>query len=212
MSIKWFDNFKMDNTAEVIPADKWKILDEVSMNGNSTYDKNGLSVNGLDMSYSGTNIGSTYAVKHLPRAEDNRLIVGMNLSEYVAQLSTTKLPNPAQLPTNSANGVAYSPDGNYMSVAHVSAPFITNYKREGDVFTKLPNPAQLPTGAAYGVAYSPDGNYMSVGQFIAPFITNYKREGDVFTKLPNPAQLPTNNAYGVAYSPLLGRITYKYSK
>jgi len=42
-----------------------------------------------------------------------------------------------------------------MSVAHSTTPFISIYKRAGDVFTKLANPATLPTSIGYGVAYYP---------------------------------------------------------
>ena len=34
----------------------------------------------------------------------------------------------------------------YLSIPHDVSPFVTIYKRSGDVFTKLANPATLPTG------------------------------------------------------------------
>ena len=108
---------------------------------------------------------------------------------------------PDVLPTGTGLGTAFSLDGVYMSVAHDSSPFITIYKRNGDVFTKLTNPVTLPTNISYGTAFSPDGNYMSVAHTVAPFITIYKRNGDIFTKLTNPTILPTGTGLGTAFSP-----------
>ena len=101
-----------------------------------------------------------------------------------------KTDNPATLPASAGRSCAFSPDGVYLSVTHGTAPFITIYKRSGDVFTKLTNPSTLPTSTGYGCAFSPDGVYLSVGHDTTPFITIYKRSGDVFTKLTNPATLP----------------------
>ena len=61
-----------------------------------------------------------------------------------------KLPNPDILPTGTGYGTAFSPDGNYLSVAHNNSPYITIHKRDGDTFTKLSNPSKLPTNTGYG--------------------------------------------------------------
>ena len=111
------------------------------------------------------------------------------------------LPEPDVLPTGLGVGCAFSPDNNYLAVAHVAAPYITIYKRSGDTFTKLPNPAVLPTGNSEDCAFSPDNNYLAVAHIAAPYITIYKRSGDTFTKLPNLAVLPTGSGYGCAFSP-----------
>ena len=63
------------------------------------------------------------------------------------------------------NGTAWSPDGNYMSVAHTNSPYITIYKRDGDTFTKLANPDVLPTGIGWGTAWSPDGKLYECGAY-----------------------------------------------
>ena len=47
------------------------------------------------------------------------------------QLPLPKLSNPADLPTSNGYGVAFSPDGTYMSVAHDASPYITIYKPLG---------------------------------------------------------------------------------
>ncbi|HEY7805262.1 MAG TPA: hypothetical protein VIC30_12635, partial [Orrella sp.] len=85
--------------------------------------------------------------------------------------------NPAVLHAGNGLGVAFSTDGTYMAVAHVTTPFITIYKRSGDVFTKLANPAVLPAQHCNGVAFSTDGTYMAVAHTTTPFITIYVGQG-----------------------------------
>ena len=131
--------------------------------------------------------------------------ISKNDPVYLASISgwddSTKLANPTTLPTGTGYGVAFSPDGVYMAVAHYATPFITIYKRNEDVFTKLANPTILPSNVGYGVAFSPDGVYMAVAHYTTPFITIYKRNGEVFTKLANPTTLPTDTGHNVAFSP-----------
>ena len=44
--------------------------------------------------------------------------------------------------------------GTYLSIAHATSPYVTTYKRAGDVLTKLADPATLPTGTGYGASWS----------------------------------------------------------
>jgi hypothetical protein len=83
-----------------------------------------------------------------------------------------------------------------MSVVHSTSPFVTIYKRAGDVFTKLANPADLPASSGYGCAFSPDGTYMSVAHGTSPFVTIYKGvEGLSFIDILN---IPDVNIIGYA--------------
>jgi hypothetical protein len=75
----------------------------------------------------------------------------------------TKLSNPNTLPTGTGMSTSWSPDGQYLSVAHNNSPFITIYKRNGDTFTKLPDPITLPPSTANGTSWSPDGQYLGWG-------------------------------------------------
>ncbi len=114
----------------------------------------------------------------------------------------TKLPNPDVLPTGTGYSCSFSPDNNYLAVAHENSPFITIYKRNGDTFTKLSNPANRPTGyAGTDCSFSPDNNYLAVTHDSSPFITIYKRNGDTFTKLPDPDVPPAYIGYGCSFSP-----------
>ena len=75
-----------------------------------------------------------------------------------------------------------------MAVTHATTPFITIYKRAGDVFTKLANLTTLPTGTGIGVAFSSDDTYMAVAHDTTPFVTMYSR-----TAVPS-------SGFGVAFS------------
>ena len=114
---------------------------------------------------------------------------------------STKLANPATLPTGAGNRKpAWSPDNTYLAIPHTSSPYITIYKRAGDVFTKLADPATLPPSTGFSAAFSADGTYLSVTHTTSPYITIYKRAGDVFTKLADPATLPPGFPRSSAFS------------
>lgn len=119
----------------------------------------------------------------------------------------TKLPDPDTLPVQSgladyeADGVSFSPDENYLAVAHDDEPFVTIYKRSGDTFTKLPDPDTLPGGVGAGVSFSSNGSYLAVAHNDPPCIAIYKRSGDTFTKLPEPDVAPSaTNGRTVSFS------------
>lgn len=113
----------------------------------------------------------------------------------------SKLDNPSNLPTGEGQDAKFSHDDNYLAVAHMTTPYITIYKRSGDVFTKLDNPADLPANHATCVAWSHDSTYLAVGHTDSPYVTIYKRSGDTFTKLDNPADLPVREVSHLAWSP-----------
>jgi WD40 repeat protein len=93
---------------------------------------------------------------------------------WSAELAFTKLADPTTLPNGTGFSCAFSPDGTYLAVAHYSSPYITIYKRSGDIFTKLANPATLPASTGFSCAFSPDGTYLAVGYNSTPYITIYK--------------------------------------
>ena len=140
MTIKWFDDLKMNNAGGDIPPTFQGIMDISGSSGNSTYVGGGLSLAGLDLSYNGTASGVVHASKIGLSADASPYVAfGFSLSEYKFNGGLSALVNPAALPTGNGLGVSFSPDGTYMAVAHVNTPFITIYKRSGDTFTKLAN-------------------------------------------------------------------------
>ena len=100
----------------------------------------------------------------------------------------------------SVNGVAFSPDSNYVAVSHTVSPYITVFKQTSeDVFTALPAPGTLPTGEASSVAFDQTGIYLAVGHAVTPFVTIYKRTEDAFNKIANPTSLPNETATSVSF-------------
>lgn len=139
---------------------------------------------------------------------NNQLVVRGTYNEIIEKgdpvyllTAKTKLANPATLPAGACYGTSISPDGVYLAAVHTGSPYITIYKRNGDVFAKLPDPAVLPAGDGKGVAFSPDGVYLAVAHKKSPYMTIYKRNGDAFTKLSNPSDLPSYDASAVTFSP-----------
>ena len=125
----------------------------------------------------------------------------VEIKDVLEMENPTKLADPSSLPIGGAYGASFSPDSTYLAVAHSTTPYITIYKRSGDVFTKLADPSSLPAGNGYGTTFSPDGIYLAVAHYTSPFITIYKRSGDTFTKLADPSALPTSIGNGTAFSP-----------
>jgi WD40 repeat protein len=113
----------------------------------------------------------------------------------------TKLSNPGTLPAGSGQWARWSPNDEFLAVAHQTSPYVTIYQRSVASFTKLANPATLPAGNANILAWSPCGDFLAVGHATTPFVTIYQRTGNSFTKLANPATLPAGAVVGLQFSP-----------
>ena len=83
----------------------------------------------------------------------------------------------ADLPAGTGRGDAWSPNGEFLAIAHATSPYITIYQRSGTTFTKLANPADLPTGDGYGAAWSPNGEFLAIAHDTSPYITIYQTAG-----------------------------------
>ena len=86
-----------------------------------------------------------------------------------------KFTNPSTLPTGDGLGVAFSPAGDAIAVAHGGAsPYITAYPWSSSGFgTKYANPTTLPTGTGWNVAFSPTGSAIAVAHTTNPYVTAY---------------------------------------
>jgi hypothetical protein len=76
-----------------------------------------------------------------------------------------KYTDPATLPTNDANGVAFSPSGEAIAVAFRSSPFIAAYPWDAATGfgTKYSNPATaVPGFSGEAVAFSPAGDAIAI--------------------------------------------------
>ena len=117
----------------------------------------------------------------------------------------TKYADPATLPTGTGNGVAFSPAGNAIAVAHTTSPYITAYawNISTGFGTKYTNPVTVPTGNGNEVAFSAAGNAIAVAHATTPFISAYPWNVSTGfgTKYTDPATLPAGTGNGVAFSP-----------
>jgi DNA-binding beta-propeller fold protein YncE len=100
-------------------------------------------------------------------------------------------------------GVAFSPDGADIAVAHFTSPHTSQSIRGVlDSVQSMQIPATVPTGNdGYGVAFSPDGADIALTHATSPYISAYPWSSGFGTKYANPATLPTNNGRDVAFSP-----------
>lgn len=120
-----------------------------------------------------------------------------------------KLANPAVLPPNVANAVAWSRYGIELAVAHYSSPYITMYNFDGATLTKFPNPTTLLPHTGMSLAFRPGPfNHLAVGHNNAPFVTVYSYApmgggfaGSINKVVADPATLPGGAGYNVAWSP-----------
>jgi sugar lactone lactonase YvrE len=112
-----------------------------------------------------------------------------------------KIQDPSVLPPNFGNGVALTPDGAVMAVAHAGSPYVTTYDWDGEAWVKRPNPSVRPTNVSEGVALTHDGAVMAVAHQSSPYVTTYDWDGEAWVKRPDPSVLPPNFGNGVALTP-----------
>ena len=179
----------LSKPATVFHSDKyWALNTDLA---DVTAKEPGVDVEWLELASGGLNIGDVIetfadlaAPEFLPAATSIYLKSTYPALGALVPVSAPdqKLTDPAALPAFTGNDAAFSPDGTYLAVAHAETPFITIYKRSGDVFTKLDDPADLPAFTGNGAAFSPDGTYLAVAHSTTPFITIYRGEEDTATE------------------------------
>ena len=136
------------------------------------------------------------------------LAVAHGTSPYITiyDHAIAKITNPGTLPTGTASGCAFSPDGSKLAVAHGTSPFITIYNTLD--WSKIANPGTLPTGTAGACAFSPDGSKLAVVHGTSPYLTIYNTSD--WSKIANPGTLPTGTANGCAFSPDGSKLAVAY--
>jgi hypothetical protein len=93
------------------------------------------------------------------------------------------------LPTGNGNGVAFSPSGANIAVAHFTSPFISVYPWSPGFGTKYANPATLPQQPGYQPAFT--GTDIAVAHGGGnPYIVAYPFSSGFGTKYADPATLP----------------------
>ncbi len=110
-------------------------------------------------------------------------------------------------PTGITYDAKWSPNGEFLAVAHTTTPFVTVYQKKGTALTKLVGgggqfSSTLPTGNASCLAWSPNGEFLAVGHaFSTRSLSIYQRAGATFTKLTDGASWPPAEVFSVAWSP-----------
>ena len=101
-----------------------------------------------------------------------------------------KFSDPGTTPTGQGNGVAFSPDGGAIAVAHNTSPYVTAYPWSSGFGTKVTNPGTLPTGNGNAVAFAPNGNSIAVAHATTPFVSAYPWSGSFRLQVLQPATFP----------------------
>ncbi len=115
--------------------------------------------------------------------------------------SAVKANISGALPSGSATMSSFSPDGSYLAVAHVGAPFLSIYAKSGTGFYNVSKLDVLPPDTCYSVAFSPSGEYLAVGLGKSPYIMMYKNNNGRFIKIQNLDGLPSDTVRAISFSP-----------
>ena len=98
-------------------------------------------------------------------------------------------------------GVAFSPDGTAITIAHATSPFISAYPWSSSGFgTKFANPATPPPNYANDVDFHPIGDYLAVAHNSGSYVSAYRWSSAGFgSKFSNPATPPSGEGNRVAF-------------
>ena len=78
----------------------------------------------------------------------------------------SKYSDPSTKPAGTGRGVAFSPDGNNIVIAHFTSPYVSAYPFSSSGFgSKYSDPSTTPTGNGLAVAFTPDGNDVAITGF-----------------------------------------------
>lgn len=117
----------------------------------------------------------------------NRTMTGILLPKFTWSVTPTRIV-PGSQPAGAALACAWSPDGRFLTFAHITTPFMTTYERVGASFLKIDNPTSLPGGNAVSAAWSPNGEFLAFGPSVG--LNIFQRAGITLTKLTDPTTVP----------------------
>jgi 6-phosphogluconolactonase (cycloisomerase 2 family) len=149
-----------------------------------------------------SNDGTLFATGHT--LAGNRLSI-FNYDQTTEEF--TNFTNPSTMPTSTVNEIAFSPNDNFLAVAHAANPALTVYKKNGNSYVKLLDSSVLGAGnsnpggsTARGCAWSPNGEYLSVVMSSGSFLSVYHRSGEIFSRLANATDWITAQASSTVWS------------
>ena len=136
-----------------------------------------------------------------------------NLELYTFDgLNTSEVPITLGRTTGVIDDIAWHPSGEYFSLSHRTAPYLSTFSFDADTNTVTlladadvtPNSHNSGVGnlGASGLAYSPDGARLgATGGSSDPHVYFYDFDAGALTKLADPNVLPAHTSRNVAWSP-----------
>jgi len=105
-----------------------------------------------------------FAGKGMANLQYSHIVAPTLASPYIdiyslSNTATTKLSNPASLPSGWANGTDLTQDGRYLGVVSSSTPYVLFYERQCDTYTKLSDPVSMPPNPCFNGTWDPQGLY-----------------------------------------------------
>jgi len=105
--------------------------------------------------------------------------VGSHVENFLAY---TSIKENITVPSGNILDISFSNDSNYLVMTHDEAPYITLYKRNGDIFNKVSLSSPFETTVDQ-CEFSPDGSLLAVSSKDSPYLTVYTKIDDIFAKI-----------------------------
>jgi hypothetical protein len=114
----------------------------------------------------------------------------------------TKYANPATLPADGGQNVAFSYDGSYVTIPTLNSPRVATYpfSLSTGIGTRYANPGTAIGGQGIHSEFSPDGNYISIAHNSAPRVSTYPWNPGYGTRYANPGTAVPGDGRGVVFS------------
>lgn len=114
--------------------------------------------------------------------------------------------NAATLPTGAAMSCDWSPNEDYLAVAHTTTPFVSVYPFIAPTLAigaKITNPGSVPAGNGTAVAWSKLGDAIVVGCATTPFVASYPFSAGAFGTIHTaPVSTPSGTITAIDFMPI----------
>ncbi len=133
-------------------------------------------------------------------------LVSTGQGALVRPLTLNKVADPGTALPDLAKEIHFSPDSNYLAVAHHRSPFISAYNWSAGFGAKVADPGTpVPGDPVFSNAeccqFSPGGNYLAVAHSDSPYLTVYNWSAGFGAKVSDPAVPPDSVGICIAWSP-----------
>ena len=99
-------------------------------------------------------------------------------------------------------GIAFSPSGADIAIAHLTTPFVSAYPWSSGFGTKYANPTTLPPQAGRSVSFNATGNTIAIGgdSSTTSALSLYPWSAGFGTQYTGPAAQIGNSVYSVKFN------------